>query len=194
MENSSLMARSSAVAGNFPDWSIRTASMSFFVTLNSIQEPRSGMSQHECSFLSEVCVSTEKSTPGERWSCVTMTRSVPFTMNSPPPTMIGISPRYTSSSTGLSFCRRTRTLKGRPYVSFSSRHSSGVYRGLPRSYPRYWSSIVPSYDGIGNTSLRIASSPEDWRCSAGTSSCRNSAYDAVCSSARWGMSYDRFPP
>ena len=50
-------------------------------------------SSYLCSFFSPVCSSTEKSTPGERCSWLTVTRSEPFTMNSPPPIMIGISPR-----------------------------------------------------------------------------------------------------
>ena len=42
---------------------------------------------------SELWISTEKSTPGERCSWLTITRSAPLMMNSPPPIMIGISPR-----------------------------------------------------------------------------------------------------
>ena len=49
------MARRNVVAGNLPDWSMRTARTSFFVTFSSIHEPRSGMIQHECSFLSPLC-------------------------------------------------------------------------------------------------------------------------------------------
>ncbi len=78
---------------NLPDWSMRIATASFLVTFSSIHEPRSGMIQHECSFFSPVCSSTEKSTPGERCNWLTVTRSLPLTMNSPPPIMIGISPR-----------------------------------------------------------------------------------------------------
>ena len=37
------MARSSVIAENLPDWSMRTPSVSFLVTLISIQLPRSGM-------------------------------------------------------------------------------------------------------------------------------------------------------
>ncbi len=91
--NSSAIARRSVVAGNLPDWSMRTARTSFLVTFSSIQQPRSGMIRQEWSFLSAEWTSIEKSTPGERWSWLTITRSAPLTMNSPPPIMIGISPR-----------------------------------------------------------------------------------------------------
>ena len=37
--------------------------------------------------------SSWKSTPGERWSWATITRCAPLMMNSPPPIMIGMSPR-----------------------------------------------------------------------------------------------------
>ncbi len=78
---------------NLPLWSMRTLSASFFETLSSTQEPRSGMIQHECKVRSVAEASTRKSTPGERWSWLTMTRSEPLITNSPPPSMIGISPR-----------------------------------------------------------------------------------------------------
>ena len=67
--------------------------VSFFVTCNSIQLPRSGITRHACSFLSLDSISTTKSTPGDRWSWLTTTRSAPLMMNSPPPIMIGMSPR-----------------------------------------------------------------------------------------------------
>ena len=38
-------------------------------------------------------ISETKSMPGDRWSCDTTTRSAPLMMNSPPPSMIGRSPR-----------------------------------------------------------------------------------------------------
>ena len=83
------------IAENLPDWSMRTASASFFVTFSSTHEPRSGMIQQLCSLRVSAALawSKEKSTPGERWSCETITRSEPLMMNSPPPIMIGISPR-----------------------------------------------------------------------------------------------------
>ena len=46
-----LMARSSVIAENLPDWSIRTPSVSFLVTWSSIQLPRSGMTRQACSLL-----------------------------------------------------------------------------------------------------------------------------------------------
>jgi hypothetical protein len=51
------------------------------------------MIRAECSGRSPSLETMEKSTPGERWSWLTMTRSAPLTMNSPPPIMIGNSPR-----------------------------------------------------------------------------------------------------
>jgi hypothetical protein len=62
-------ARMSVAHGNLPLWSIRTVRLSFLPTLSSIHEPRSGMIQHEWSLRSPAWTSTEKSTPGERWSC-----------------------------------------------------------------------------------------------------------------------------
>ncbi len=78
---------------NLPDWSMRTPRVSFLVTWSSIQLPRSGMTRQACSRLSLDSISTTKSTPGERWSWLTTTRSAPLMMNSPPPIMIGMSPR-----------------------------------------------------------------------------------------------------
>ena len=85
--------RRKVVAASLVDWSIRIASTSFLVTSSSIHEPRSGMMRAECSGRSPSLDTIEKSTPGERCSWLTMTRSAPFTMNSPPPIMIGNSPR-----------------------------------------------------------------------------------------------------
>ena len=52
------------MAENLPDWSMRTPSVSFLVTLSSIQLPRSGMMRQECSLRSPASISTTKSTPG----------------------------------------------------------------------------------------------------------------------------------
>jgi hypothetical protein len=93
VESCSSRARRNVTAENLPDWSMRTLSASFLVTFSSTHEPRSGMIQQLCSFLSGELASTEKSTPGERCSWLTITRSEPLMMNSPPPIMIGISPR-----------------------------------------------------------------------------------------------------
>ena len=46
------MARRSVIAENLPLWSMRTPSVSFLVTLSSIQLPRSGMMRQPCSFRS----------------------------------------------------------------------------------------------------------------------------------------------
>ena len=93
MPRSSSRARRKVTAENLPDWSMRTWRPSFLVTFSSIQLPRSGMIQQECRARSVVEVSSRKSTPGDRCSWLTITRSEPLTMNSPPPSMIGISPR-----------------------------------------------------------------------------------------------------
>ena len=53
------MARSSVSAENLPDWSMRTPSVSFLVTLISIQLPRSGMMRQECRSLSASRVDDE---------------------------------------------------------------------------------------------------------------------------------------
>ena len=58
------MARSSVIAENLPDWSMRTPSVSFLVTWSSIQLPRSGMIRQACSLRSPASISTTKSTPG----------------------------------------------------------------------------------------------------------------------------------
>ena len=87
------IARSSVIAENLPLWSMRTVTLSFFVVLSSIQLPRSGMTRQEYIRRSPGSISETKSMPGERWSCDTTTRSAPLMMNSPPPSMIGRSPR-----------------------------------------------------------------------------------------------------
>ena len=53
------------------------------------------MTRAENSSLPDECVlprSCSKNTPGERWSCDTMTRSVPLMMNEPFSVISGISP------------------------------------------------------------------------------------------------------
>ena len=87
------MARKSIIAENLPLWSMRTVRLSFRVTFNSIQLPRSGMTRQLCSRRSLDSISTTKSTPGLRCNWLTTTRSAPLMMNSPPPSMIGRSPR-----------------------------------------------------------------------------------------------------
>ncbi len=103
--------------------------MSLRVTLISIHDPRSGMMRQACNARSPSADSLTKSTPGLRCNCDTITRSDPFTINSPPPIMIGISPRKIASSvTSSTSFRRSRTVtrNGMPYVRPSSRHSSDV--------------------------------------------------------------------
>jgi hypothetical protein len=62
-------------------WSMRTSRSSFLLTAASIQLPRSGMMRKPCSLRSPSCCSVTKSTPGDRWSWLTMTRSAPLMMN-----------------------------------------------------------------------------------------------------------------
>ncbi len=87
------MARNSVIAENLPLWSMRTLSVSFFVVLSSIQLPRSGITRQLNMRRSPASISLTKSTPGLRCNWLTTTRSAPLMMNSPPPSMIGMSPR-----------------------------------------------------------------------------------------------------
>ena len=87
------IARSSVIAENLPLWSMRTVMLSFLVVLSSIQLPRSGMTRQLCSRRSPASISETKSMPGLRCNWLTTTRSAPLMMNSPPPSMIGMSPR-----------------------------------------------------------------------------------------------------
>ena len=111
---------------NLPLWSIRTPSVSRFVMPTSIQLPRSGITRQENCLRSPGSADCTKSTPGDRCNWLTTTRSAPLMMNSPPPSMIGMSPRYTSSSSDCSFTKRSQIRNGRPKVSLNWRHSSGV--------------------------------------------------------------------
>ncbi|MBA7702423.1 hypothetical protein ES703_111190 [subsurface metagenome] len=92
------IARSKMVAGILLDWSILTTKMSLCVTPISIQLPLSGMILPPCSTLSPSLLSIRKSTPGLRCSWLTITRTAPLMINSPPPTITGISPRYIACS------------------------------------------------------------------------------------------------
>ena len=70
--------------------------MSFGSNSKSIQDPRFGMMRAENTAFDEVVVlprPESKKMPGERWSWLTTTRSVPFTMNVPLRVMRGISPK-----------------------------------------------------------------------------------------------------
>ncbi len=75
--------------GNFLFRSMRTPKRPFGSISNSTHEPRYGM-----IFPISVCApSLVKKTPGERWSCETMTRSVPLMTNVPFSVIRGISPK-----------------------------------------------------------------------------------------------------
>ena len=58
------------------------------------------------------CTMSSKNTPGERWSCDTMTRSAPLITKVPFSVMSGSSPRYTSCSM-MSLSRRTPSTSSR---------------------------------------------------------------------------------
>ncbi len=114
VENSSLIARSSVVAGNLPDWSIRTARTSFLVTFSSIQEPRSGMIQHECSFLSDEC-----DLDGEVHARRAVQLGDDHALGAVDDELAAADHDRDLAEVdllldGLSFCSRTRILKGRP--------------------------------------------------------------------------------
>ena len=70
-----------------------TCMMSFTSRLNSTHEPRYGMMRAVKSSLPFGWVSSSKKTPGERWSCETITRSAPLMMKVPLSVMSGSSPR-----------------------------------------------------------------------------------------------------
>ena len=89
-------ARNRIVAWNLRRRSMRTYRMSLGSNSKSIHEPRYGITRAEYRSLPLACVlplSWSKNTPGERCSWLTMTRSVPLTMNVPWSVMIGISPK-----------------------------------------------------------------------------------------------------
>ena len=82
------------MAGNLRLRSMRTKRTPFWSYSNSTHEPRYGMilARYPCAD------SFVKKTPGERWSCDTMTRSVPLMTNVPCSVISGMSPKKTSSS------------------------------------------------------------------------------------------------
>ena len=61
--------------------------------VNSTHEPRNGMIRAEKSRWPFGWVSSSKTTPGERCSCETTTRSAPLITKVPSGVMIGSSPR-----------------------------------------------------------------------------------------------------
>jgi hypothetical protein len=82
-------ARRKTDARNFRLRSMRTYSRFFVSYSNSTHEPRYGMICATYSVLS----SEWKNAPGDRWSCETMTRSVPLMMNVPFSVINGMSPK-----------------------------------------------------------------------------------------------------
>ncbi len=82
-------ARRKTLARNFRFRSMRTYSRFFASYSNSTHEPRYGMICATNSVLS----SEWKNAPGDRWSCDTMTRSVPLMMNVPFSVISGMSPK-----------------------------------------------------------------------------------------------------
>ena len=89
------IAFSSVVTGILRRRSTRKNRKSFGSNSKSSHEPRYGITRAENRSLPDECVlprSCSKNTPGERWSCDTMTRSVPLMMNEPFSVMSGISP------------------------------------------------------------------------------------------------------
>ena len=61
--------------------------------VNSTHEPRNGMIRAENSRWPFGWVSSSNTTPGDRWSWLTTTRSAPLITNVPSGVMIGSSPR-----------------------------------------------------------------------------------------------------
>ena len=61
--------------------------------VNSTHEPRNGMIRAENSRWPLGWVSSSNTTPGERWSWLTTTRSAPLMTNVPSGVMMGSSPR-----------------------------------------------------------------------------------------------------
>ncbi len=66
---------------------------SWMSTVNSTHDPRNGMIRAEMSRCPLGCVLSSKTTPGERWSWETMTRSAPLITKVPRFVMSGSSPR-----------------------------------------------------------------------------------------------------
>ena len=111
--------------------------------VNSTHEPRKGMMRALYSLLPFGWMVSSKTTPGERCSCDTITRSAPLMMKVPRGVSTGRSPRYTSFSM-MSFGRRSSpmsshttsrsvALSGAAYVMSRSMHSSMSYLGSPRA-------------------------------------------------------------
>jgi hypothetical protein len=67
-------------------------------TVNSTHEPRNGMIRALFKRCPLGWTVSSKTTPGDRWSCETTTRSAPLITKVPSGVRIGSSPRYTSFS------------------------------------------------------------------------------------------------
>ena len=61
--------------------------------MNSTHEPRNGMMRAEIRRWPFGCVDSSNTTPGDRWSWLTMTRSAPLMTNVPSGVSSGSSPR-----------------------------------------------------------------------------------------------------
>ncbi len=109
--------------------------------VNSTHEPRNGMIRALNSLEPFGWIVSSNTTPGERWSCETITRSAPLTMKVPRGVSSGRSPRYTSfsmmsfgrrsSPTSSQTIRRSVAFSGAAYVMSRSMHSSMSYFGSP---------------------------------------------------------------
>src|SRR5206468_3237748 len=84
---------SSAVAGNFFFLSMWTKITSWMSIVNSTHEPRNGMMRAENRRCPLGWMLSSNTTPGERCSCDTITRSAPLMTNVPRGVRIGSSPR-----------------------------------------------------------------------------------------------------
>ena len=67
--------------------------MSWMSTVNSTHEPRNGMMRDEMSRWPLGCVLSSNTTPGDRCSCDTTTRSAPLITKVPSGVSSGSSPR-----------------------------------------------------------------------------------------------------
>ena len=81
------------MAGNFFRLSMWTWITSRMSSVNSTHEPRNGMIRAENRRVPFGWIFSSNTTPGERWSWLTITRSAPFTTNVPWRVRSGRSPR-----------------------------------------------------------------------------------------------------
>ena len=122
---------------------------------------------------------SSNTTPGERCSWLTTTRSAPLMMNVPSSVSRGRSPRYTSFSMisparlspPASFSqtiKRSFALRGAAYVMSRSMHSSTEYFGSPSEADTYSSVKFSFTSDSGKISEKTRSSPKS-HCSSGFS-------------------------